>query len=163
MSSTKSIEVVIEIPGGSRNKYEVDHETGRVHLDRRLRTSMVYPCDYGFIENTLAEDGDPVDVLVLNEDPVFPGVICNVRPVGVLYMTDQGDPDHKVICVPDGEPEFVGVNELSDLKEHIAEEITHFFQRYKDLESGKVTELTGQGDSAAAWDVINAAIEAYKG
>ena len=94
------IHVVIEIPRGSRNKYEIDHEDGRVYLDRRLFTATTYPADYGFVPDTLAGDGDPLDAVVLNEEPVYPGVICDARPVGVLYMRDEAGEDAKLICVP---------------------------------------------------------------
>ena len=107
------IHVVIEIPRGSRNKYEIDHETGRVFLDRRLFTATTYPADYGFIPDTLGGDGDPLDALVLLEDPVYPGVWVEARPVGVLYMHDEAGEDAKIICVPPKEPRWNDVHDLA--------------------------------------------------
>ena len=131
------IHVVIEIPRGSRNKYEIDHEDGRVYLDRRLFTATTYPADYGFIPDTLAGDGDPLDALVLLEDPVYPGVVVECRPVGVLYMQDEAGEDAKLICVPPKEPRFANVNDLADLTPQLVEEIQHFFDVYKALEPDK--------------------------
>ncbi len=107
--------VVIEIPRGSRNKYEIDHEGGRVFLDRRLFTATTYPADYGFIPDTLGGDGDPLDALVLLEDPVYPGVWVEARPVGVLYMHDEAGEDAKILCVPPKEPRWADVHDLEDL------------------------------------------------
>ena len=115
------IHVVIEIPRGSRNKYEIDHETGRVFLDRRLFTATTYPADYGFIPDTLAGDGDPLDALVLLEDPVYPGVWVEARPVGVLYMQDEAGEDAKIICVPPKEPRWNDVDDLADLTPQLVE------------------------------------------
>src|SRR3954447_25574834 len=108
------VHVVIEIPRGSRNKYEIDHETGRVFLDRRLFSATVYPADYGFLPDTLGEDGDPLDALVLLDDPTFPGCMVKARPVGVFWMEDEAGPDAKIICVPD-EPGFASVHDIGDL------------------------------------------------
>ncbi|MFF2086708.1 inorganic diphosphatase [Nocardia sp. NPDC058176] len=133
-------DVTIEIPKGSRNKYEVDHESGRVKLDRYLYTSMGYPADYGFIENTLGEDGDPLDALVLLPESVFPGVIVEARPVGVYRMTDEAGGDDKVLCVPAGDPRWDHIQELGDVSEFELSAIKHFFERYKDLEPGKFVQ-----------------------
>ncbi|MEU4706547.1 inorganic diphosphatase [Nocardia salmonicida] len=133
-------DVTIEIPKGSRNKYEVDHESGRVKLDRYLYTSMGYPADYGFIENTLGEDGDPLDALVLLPESVFPGVIVEARPVGVYRMTDEAGGDDKVLCVPAGDPRWEHIQDLGDVSEFELSAIKHFFERYKDLEPGKYVE-----------------------
>ncbi|MFD6102920.1 inorganic diphosphatase [Nocardia salmonicida] len=133
-------DVTIEIPKGSRNKYEVDHESGRVKLDRYLYTSMGYPADYGFIENTLGEDGDPLDALVLLPESVFPGVIVEARPVGVYRMTDEAGGDDKVLCVPAGDPRWDHIQDLGDVSEFELSAIKHFFERYKDLEPGKYVE-----------------------
>ncbi|NQY56835.1 MAG: inorganic diphosphatase [Ilumatobacteraceae bacterium] len=146
--------VVIEIPRGSRNKYEIDHEDGRVYLDRRLFTATTYPADYGFIPDTLAGDGDPLDALVLLEDPVYPGVVVECRPVGVLYMRDEAGEDAKLICVPPKEPRFEHVHELEDLPHQLLEEIEHFFNVYKALEPEKHSSSEGMGDRAAAWREI---------
>lgn len=130
-------DVTIEIPKGSRNKYEVDHESGRVRLDRYLYTSMAYPADYGYIENTLGEDGDPLDALVLLPESVFPGVIVEARPVAVYRMTDEAGGDDKILAVPAGDPRWDHIQELSDVPEFELAAIKHFFERYKDLEPGK--------------------------
>ena len=129
--------VVIEIPRGSRNKYEIDHEGGRVFLDRRLFTATTYPADYGFIPDTLGGDGDPLDALVLLEDPVYPGVWVEARPVGVLYMHDEAGEDAKLICVPPKEPRWQDVHDIDDLTPQLRAEIQHFFEVYKALEPDK--------------------------
>jgi inorganic pyrophosphatase len=151
------VHVVIEIPRGSRNKYEIDHEDGRVYLDRRLFTATTYPADYGFIPDTLAGDGDPLDALVLLEDPVYPGVIVEARPVGVLYMRDEAGEDAKLICVPPKEPRFAKVLDISDLTPQLVEEIQHFFNVYKALEPEKHSSSSGMGGTAEAWREIEIA------
>ncbi|WP_066517193.1 inorganic diphosphatase [Curtobacterium ammoniigenes] len=154
-------DVVIEIPKGSRNKYEVDHETGRVFLDRVLFTSFVYPTDYGFFENTLADDGDPVDALVLLEYPLFPGVGVKVRPVGVFKMSDEAGNDAKIICVPAKDPRWQHIQDIADVPQAQQDEIAHFFERYKDLEPGKFVKAEGWGDAAEAEEIIQAGQAAY--
>ena len=151
-------DVVVEIPKGSRNKYEVDHETGRVYLDRVLFTSFVYPTDYGFFENTLGLDGDPVDVLVLLEYPVFPGVGVKVRPVGVLNMSDEAGSDAKVIAVPYKDPRWQHIQDIDDVPQQTRDEIQHFFEHYKDLEPGKWVKLEAWGDAAEAEAIVEAGI-----
>lgn len=151
-------DVIVEIPRGSRNKYEVDHETGRVYLDRVLFTSFVYPTDYGFFENTLGLDGDPVDVLVLLEYPVFPGVGVKVRPVGVLNMSDEAGSDAKVIAVPYKDPRWQHIQDIDDVAQQTRDEIQHFFEHYKDLEPGKWVKLEAWGNAAEAEDIIQAGI-----
>ncbi len=148
------IYVVIEIPRGSRNKYEIDHDTGDVYLDRRLFTATTYPADYGFIPNTLGGDGDPLDALVLLEDPVYPGVHVEARPVGLLWMQDEAGPDAKLICVPPKEPRWKGVEDLKDLPEELLEEIKHFFDVYKALEPDKYASTAGFENKKAAWREI---------
>jgi len=148
--------VFVEVPMGSRNKYEVDAETGHVVLDRRLFTSMSYPADYGFIEGTLGEDGDPLDALVLVGDPTFPGCRIRARPVGVFHMTDEKGPDEKVICVPLKDSAFGRVHDVHDIAPEFRDEIEHFFQVYKDLEAAK-TETRGFGNKAEAEEIIAAA------
>ena len=145
---------VIEIPKGSRNKYEVDHETGRVFLDRVLYTNFVYPTDYGFFENTLGDDGDPLDALVLLEYPVFPGVGVKVRPVAVLNMSDEAGGDAKIIAVPYKDPRWQHIQDVNDIPEQTRKEIEHFFARYKDLEPGKFVNIEGWGDAAEAETII---------
>ena len=132
--------VTIEIPKGARNKYEVDHETGRIRLDRLLFTSMSYPADYGFIEDSLGEDGDPLDALVLLDEPTFPGCQVLARPIGVFHMTDEAGGDDKLLCVPANDPRQAHVSELEHVNEFDRLEIQHFFETYKDLEPGKSVE-----------------------
>jgi inorganic pyrophosphatase len=148
----------IEIPGGSRNKYEFDPELGGVALDRRLFTSMSYPADYGFIEGALGEDGDPLDALVLVGDPTFPGCRIRVRPVGLFRMTDEKGPDQKIICVPLKDPMWSTVQDIDDIPAGFREEIEHFFQVYKDLEDKK-TETRGFGNRAEALEILAQARE----
>jgi inorganic pyrophosphatase len=136
-------DAVIEIPKGSRNKYEVDHVTGRVYLDRVLFTTFVYPTDYGFFENTLGLDGDPVDVLVLL----------------VFNMTDDGGSDAKVIAVPAKDPRWAHIQDINDIPEFTRKEIEHFFEHYKDLEPGKWVKTEGWGDAAEAEAIVVAGIE----
>jgi inorganic pyrophosphatase len=133
-------DVTIEIPKGQRNKYEVDHESGRIRLDRMLFTATRYPADYGFIDNTLGEDGDPLDALVLLEEPTFPGCLVRARAVGMFRMRDEAGGDDKVICLPSGDPRVADIQDLSDLSEFYKLEIQHFFETYKDLEPGKSVE-----------------------
>jgi inorganic pyrophosphatase len=148
------IHVVIEIPRGSRNKYEIDHETGHVFLDRRLFTATTYPADYGFIPDTLGDDTDPLDALVLLEDPTFPGVWVNARPVGVLWMQDEAGGDAKIICVPPKEPRWKDVQDLADLPPELLQEIEHFFEVYKALEPGKSSTTMGfEGKDAALREI----------
>lgn len=151
-------DAIIEIPRGSRNKYEIDHETGRVFLDRVLFTGFVYPTDYGFFENTLGEDGDPLDVLVLLEYPLFPGVGIKVRPVGVLKMSDEAGGDAKVIAVPHKDPRWQHIQDITDVAEYTRKEIEHFFEHYKDLEPGKFVKIDAWGDAADADKLIQEAI-----
>jgi inorganic pyrophosphatase len=133
-------DVIIEVPGGSRNKYEVDHDTGRIRLDRRLFTSTRYPADYGFIEDTLGQDGDPLDALVIVEEPTFPGCVIACRPLGMFRMTDEAGRDDKVLCVPAGDVRKDHMTDLEDIPEFDRMEIQHFFEVYKDLEPGKSVE-----------------------
>uniref|UniRef100_UPI00404AD47D inorganic diphosphatase n=1 Tax=Fulvivirga sp. TaxID=1931237 RepID=UPI00404AD47D len=133
-----SIDVVIEIPKGSRNKYEYDHEKNVIRLDRMIFSSMFYPSDYGFVPDTLALDGDPLDVLVLVTEPTFPGCVIEVYPIGLFKMTDEKGPDAKVLCVPVSDPNWNKINSLEDVNPHLIREIEHFFQVYKDLEKKKV-------------------------
>jgi len=155
------IHVVIEIPRGSRNKYEIDHVTGRIYLDRRLFTATTYPADYGFVDHTLAGDGDPLDALVLLEDAVYPGVIVEARPVGVLYMRDEAGEDAKLICVPPKEPRFHKVHDIGDLNAQLVAEIQHFFEVYKALEPDKHSSTSGMGGREDAWREIEQARAAY--
>jgi inorganic pyrophosphatase len=166
MSKTPSdgcIFVVIEIPRGSRNKYEIDHEGGRVFLDRRLFTATTYPADYGFVPDTLAGDGDPLDALVLLDDPVYPGVWVEARPVGVLYMRDEAGEDAKLICVPPKEPRWANVHDITDLTPQLIAEIQHFFEVYKALEPDKYSSTSGMGGRDQAWREIDESRAAFPG
>jgi len=134
-------DVLIEIPKGSRNKYEVDHVSGRIRLDRTLFTSTQYPADYGYIEGTLGADGDPLDALViLQGDPLFPGVLVACRAIGMFRMTDEKGGDDKVLCVPSRDPRLEHLRDIHHLPEFDRLEIQHFFEVYKDLEPGKSVE-----------------------
>jgi inorganic pyrophosphatase len=133
-------DVVIEIPKGSRNKYEIDHETGKIYLDRMLFTSTAYPEDYGYIENTLGLDGDPLDALVILQVPTFPGCHIKARAIGMFRMTDEAGGDDKVLCVPTHDPRMSHLKDINDVSEFDRLEIQHFFEVYKDLEPGKSVE-----------------------
>ena len=130
-------DITIEIPRGQRNKYEIDHDSGRLRLDRYLYTPMAYPADYGFIEDTLGEDTDPLDAMVLLPQPVFPGVLVLVRPVAMFRMVDEAGGDDKVLCVPAGDPRWDHIQDLHDVPQLELDGIKHFFMHYKDLEPGK--------------------------
>ncbi len=155
-------DVTIEIPKGSRNKYEVDHKTGRVRLDRYLYTSMAYPTDYGFIEDTLGEDGDPLDALVLLQEPLFPGVLVTARPVGMFQMVDEAGGDDKVLCVPAGDHRWDHIEDIGDVPEHQLHVIKHFFAEYKALEPGKFVKAADWVDRAAAEAEIHRSVERFK-
>lgn len=149
-------DVTVEIPAGSRNKYEMDHESGRIRLDRRLFTSTRYPHDYGFIENTLGMDGDPLDALVLVEEPTFPGCLIRCRAVAMFRMRDEAGGDDKVVCVPAGDPRKDIYHDISDIPEFDRLEIQHFFEVYKDLEPGKSVAAEAWVDQHAAEEEIRA-------
>ncbi len=149
-----SVEAVVEIPKGSRNKYELDHRTGDIFLDRVLYSSVHYPTDYGFIPGTKARDGDPLDVLVLVEEPTFPGCHMKVRPIGVLRMRDENGLDEKILAVPVADPRFEGIRHIGDLQEHWLLEIENFFKTYKNLESGKDTNVEGWSGTEAAKELL---------
>ena len=150
--------VFVEIPGGSRNKYEFDEELGGIVLDRRLFTSMSYPADYGYVEGTLGEDGDPLDALVLVGDPTFPGCRIRVRPVGVFHMEDEKGTDHKLVCVPLRDPLWSATHDIHDVPAPLRQEIEHYFQVYTDLEDEQ-TETSGFGNRAEALEVLDEARE----
>jgi inorganic pyrophosphatase len=150
------VTVFVEIPTGSRNKYEVDPETGDIVLDRMLFTSMHYPADYGFIEGTLGEDGDPLDALVFVGEPTFPGCRIRARPVGLFRMWDEKGRDQKILCVPFRDPQWSHVEKLEDLRDTLRAEVEHFFAVYKDLE-GKPTGTEGFGPLEEAVEVIDQA------
>jgi inorganic pyrophosphatase len=148
--------VVVEIPKGSRNKYELDHDSGVIYLDRMLFTSMQYPADYGFIDGTLGGDGDPLDALVFVGESTFPGCRIRVRPIGLFRMTDEKGEDEKVLCVPLRDPTWSHVVGLDGIPKPLLDEIEHFFQVYKDLEGHEV-QTDGFEDLAAAKRVVDEA------
>jgi inorganic pyrophosphatase len=153
------VEVIVETPQGSRNKYKLDFRTGRIRLDRMLFTSTVYPLDYGKIPDTLAEDGDALDVLVWLEEPTFPGCLVTVRPVAVFWLHDERGPDAKLLAVASQDLRKGGIRDLGDVPRHLLNEIGHFFDIYKDLEPGKSTDVRGWMDRAEAERVIKEAEE----
>ena len=141
--------VIIEIPKGSKNKYEIDKETGLIALDRVAYTAQDFPFDYGFVPQTLWDDGDALDVILLTTYPLIPGILVRARPVGIMNMIDSGDSDAKVIAVPIDDPRWAGVVDLADVNKHTLIEIEHFYQTYKQLQK-KVVEVGGFEDKAAA-------------
>lgn len=130
-------DVVIEIPAGSRNKYEINHDTGEVRLDRMLFTATRFPHDYGFVKNTLSLDGDPLDALVMLDEPTFPGCVVSCRVIGMFRMTDEKGGDDKLLCVPAGDVRKSNLQDLADVPTYELAEIKHFFEVYKTLEPGK--------------------------
>jgi inorganic pyrophosphatase len=156
------VNVLIEITGGSKNKYEFDKEMNAMILDRVLFASVQYPYDYGFIPNTLADDGDPLDGMVMMDEPTFPGCVIAARPIGMLEMIDGGDRDEKLLCVPAEDPRYKEVRSLDDIAPHRLEEIAEFFRTYKNLEK-KVTEILGWQGIDKVNPLIDQSIAAYKG
>jgi inorganic pyrophosphatase len=154
--SIVEFEVIIEIPKGQRNKYEMDHATGRIRLDRMLFTSTRYPSDYGFIEGTLGDDGDPLDALVILDEPTFPGCVIGCRAIGMFRMRDEKGGDDKVLCVPASDPRWEHLRDIYHVSEFDKLEIQHFFEVYKDLEPGKSVEGAAWADRAAAEAEIDA-------
>src|SRR5918995_5938571 len=163
MDEDRGMEVLafIEIPRGSRNKYEVDHTTGRLRLDRVLYSSVHYPTDYGFIIDTLGEDGDPLDILVLVQEPTFPGCLIPARPIGGLDMADEKGSDFKVLAVPVGDPRYAHVQSLADVGDHWLREIETFFATYKQLEP-KQTEVLGWHDLEETLRTVATCRERYR-
>lgn len=155
-----TIEVHVEVPMGSRNKYELDKERGAYVLDRMLFSAVHYPGDYGFIEDTLAKDGDPLDAVVILGEPTFPGCRIEARILGNLDMADDAGQDDKLLCVPHTDPRWRHLHDVDDVPEHMKAEISHFFQVYKDLEH-KDVEVRGWQDRAAALEVLEDAQQRY--
>jgi len=154
------VNVIIEIPmGGNPVKYEFDKESGAMYVDRFLHTAMYYPCNYGFIPHTLSDDGDPIDAAVLGQIPVQPGVIIPSRPIGVLMMEDESGLDEKLLCVPldDLHPYYGNISSYRDIRPVLLEQISHFFEHYKDLEPNKWVKVRGWGEAEEALDLIRAA------
>lgn len=151
-----TFDVVVEIPSGSKNKYEMDHKTHRLRLDRLLFTSTRYPQDYGYVDDTLGLDGDPLDALVIVVEPTFPGCIIESRAIGMYRMRDEAGGDDKVLCVPAGDPRMEKYQDISDVSDFDRLEIEHFFRVYKDLEPGKSVEGATWSDRAGAEEEIRA-------
>ncbi|HLK41851.1 MAG TPA: inorganic diphosphatase [Thermoleophilia bacterium] len=155
------LHALVEIPKGSRNKYEFDPVSGRIALDRTLWTSVVYPTDYGFLVDTLGRDGDPVDALILVAAPTFPGCLVPVKPIGVFEMRDEAGEDDKVLCVPMGDPTWGRLDDIEDIRDSLLDEIAHFFDVYKDLEHGADTVVGGWFGRKVADQVIADGREAH--
>lgn len=153
------INVLIEIPAGSKNKYEFDKDMNAFALDRVLYSSVQYPFDYGFIPNTLADDGDPLDGMVIMDQPTFPGCVIACRAIGMLEMIDGGDRDEKLLCVPDKDPRYANVTSIKDIPQHRLAEIAEFFKTYKNLEK-KVTEILGWKDADAVGPLVDECVKA---
>ncbi|QHE52556.1 inorganic diphosphatase [Pontibacillus sp. HMF3514] len=162
MAENKVLDVFIEIPTGSQNKYEYDKEQGVFKLDRVLFSSQFYPAEYGYIDETLALDDDPLDALVLVTNPTFPGCVIESRVIGFLNMIDDGEEDQKLLAVPTEDPRFKDVHTLDDVPQHKLEEIAHFFKTYKDLQ-GKITEIGEWEGVEAANKLIDDCLARYKG
>lgn len=160
-NEVSTFDVLIEIPKGSRNKYEFDFELQKIRFDRMLFSSMMYPGDYGFVPETLALDKDPLDVLVLGHQPTYPMVVMEVRPIGVFHMADEKGPDEKIICVPVSDPIWSNKEDISDLNPHRLKEIEHFFQVYKDLEEKKV-DVGGWGNAEEAKEIYAKCVRRYQ-
>ncbi|WP_028708801.1 inorganic diphosphatase [Propionicicella superfundia] len=158
-----TFDVTIEIPQGTKNKYEMDHQTGRIRLDRTLFTATAYPQDYGFIEQTLGLDGDPLDAMVLIPQPTFPGALIECRAIGMFRMTDEMGGDDKVLCIPTADRRQDHLKEIEDIPSYTMLEIEHFFTVYKDLEPGKSVEGATWVGRDAAEDEIRASIERARG
>lgn len=156
------VDVVVEVPRGSRNKYEYDQERGVMRFDRRLVGSIGFPADYGYVAETLGTDGDALDALVLMDEPTYPGVWVTARPVGVSWLGSDGDREPKLICVPDAEPAYLHVQELDDLPQHVCDEIRQFFGIYQQLGLGGGSTDEGQDGRQAALEVLEQARERWR-
>lgn len=157
----KEFNVIVEIPKWSKNKYEIDKKTGLIKLDRAMKSAQDYPFDYGFAPQTLWEDDDPLDVVILTTYPLAPGILVVVRPVGVMRMIDGGEGDDKIIAVPVEDPRWEDVQELEDINKHTTKEIRHFFETYKQIEKKEV-EISGFEGKDAAIEAVEKSIELYK-
>lgn len=154
------INVIVEIPKGSKNKYEIDKETGLIALDRTLHTAQDYPFDYGFVPQTLWDDGDALDVVLLTTYPLFPGVLVAARPVAIMHMVDSGEGDDKIIAVPVGDPRWGDVKDLADINKHTLKEMEHFFVTYKKIQKKEV-EVTGFEGKEVAEAAVFKSIDLY--
>lgn len=154
------INVIVEIPKGSKNKYEIDKENGLIKLDRAMKSAQDYPFDYGFVPQTLWEDGDALDVVLLTTYPLHPGILVEARPVAVMRMIDGGEGDDKVIAVPKNDPRWAEVADLADINKHTIKEIQHFFETYKTID-GKKVEITGVEGREAACEAVKKGLAMY--
>lgn len=157
----ENINVVIEIPRGCGNKYEYDKDSGMIMLDRVQPTTMKQPYDYGFVPHTLSDDGDPIDALIVIDEPLFPGVVVPSRVIGLLKMIDDGDEDEKLICVAADDKNYAHIQALADLGEHFQKKVRHYFERYKDLQDKEV-EITGWAEKPEALEAVKTAISNYQ-
>jgi inorganic pyrophosphatase len=157
----ENLNVIVEIQKGSKNKYELDKETGLIKLDRVMKTSQDYPFDYGFVPQTHWHDGDPLDVVLITTYPLLPGILVEARVLGVMDMIDNGESDAKIIAVPAEDPRFDEVQDIADLPAHTAKEIKHFFETYKMIQK-KIVEIRAVDGKAKALEVVKEAIELYK-
>ncbi len=160
--ATPRLNCIVEIPKGSRNKYEWDPELGAIKLDRFVSASVVYPTDYGYLPETLAPDGDPLDVLVCVSEPTFPGCVVPAKAIGLFRMADEKGPDDHVVCVPINDPGWNCLERIGDLPSQLRNEIDHFFTVYKDLDPDRHSETKGWGDLEAAQDAIDQARAAFQ-
>jgi inorganic pyrophosphatase len=158
----ESLLCVVEIPQGGRNKYEYDPELGAIKLDRFISASVVYPTEYGYVPETLAPDGDPLDVLVCVSAPTFPGCVILTKVVGLFKMSDEKGPDDHVVCVPCNDPNWNTLEDVGDLPEQLRKEIAHFFDIYKDLDPDRHSEVNGWDDRAAALRTVEDARRAFR-
>ena len=157
-----NINVIIECPRGSKNKYEIDKETGLIKLDRAMKTSQDYPFDYGFVPQTLWEDNDPLDVIVLSTYVLAPGILVEARPVAVMRMVDCGEGDDKIIAVPKNDPRWDNVKDMKDLNPHTLREFKHFFETYKSIENGKEVVIKKTEGKAKALEAVKKSLKMYK-
>ena len=158
----ESLLCVVEIPRGGRNKYEWDPELDAIKLDRFISASVVYPTEYGYVPETLAPDGDPLDVLVCVSEPTFPGCVIVTKVIGLFRMADEKGPDDHVVCVPFNDPTWNTLEDVDDLPEQLRKEIGHFFDIYKDLDQDRHSEVKGWADRQAALETIEKAREMFR-
>lgn len=155
------VHVIIEIPKGSKNKYEIDKKSGLIALDRVMHTSQDYPFDYGFVPQSYWHDKDPLDVVLITTHPLMSGILVNVRPVAIMNMLDNGEGDDKLICVPVEDPRLEHIHDLPDINSHTLKEMEHFFLTYKKIQN-KVVEVTGFKNAEAARAAVTEALELYR-
>lgn len=160
-STPELVNVIVEIPKGSKNKYEIDKENGLIKLDRAMKSAQDYPFDYGFVPQSLWDDGDALDVVLLTTYPLVPGILVEARPVAVMRMIDGDEGDDKIIAVPKNDPRWEEVSELSDINKHTLKEIQHFFETYKSIE-GKKVEITGIEGREAAYGAVKKGLAMYQ-